>query len=55
MLVETSDIVTKQMKAKKTVDEIKKTGFPEKYKEWGTGFMKTDQWIDLIYQSYSKK
>jgi len=55
MLVETSDIVTKQMKAKKTVDEIKKAGLPDKYKDWGTGFIKTDQWIDLIYQSYSKK
>lgn len=54
MLRETSKIVTDQMKANKTLDEIKKTGFPEKYKSWGTGFIKTDQWAELIYGSYRK-
>jgi cyclase len=55
MLVETADVVTKQMKAKRSLDEIKKTAFPDKYKEWGTGFMKPDQWAELIYRSYSTK
>ena len=55
MLVETSKIVEDQMKAGKTVEEIKKAGFPEKYKDWGTGFIKPDQWAELIYASYSKK
>ena len=55
MLKETSKIVLDGMKAKKSLDEIKKAGFPEKYKTWGDGFIKTDQWAELIYQSYSKK
>jgi cyclase len=55
VLVETSQIVQDAMKAGKSVDEIKKTGLPEKFKEAGSGFIKTDQWIDTIYRSYSKK
>jgi cyclase len=43
------------MKKKQTLDEIKKAGLPEKYKEWGSGFIKTDSWIEIVYRSYSKK
>ena len=53
MLLETSKIVQDAMKKKKTLDEIKKTGFPEKYKGFGTGFIKTDAWIETIYKSYT--
>jgi len=52
-LVETTGIVRKQMDNKKSLDEIKKTGLPAKYKDWGTGFIKTDAWIETIYKSYS--
>ena len=55
MLVETSGIVQDGMKAGKTLDELKKAGFPEKYKEAGSGFIKTEQWIETIFRSYSKK
>jgi cyclase len=54
-LVETTKIVEDAMKQKKTLEEIKKAGFPEKYKEFGSGFIKTDGWIETIYKSYSKK
>ncbi len=37
VLVETSGIVQAQMKKKKTLDEIKKAGLPEKYKNVGFG------------------
>lgn len=53
MLVETTGIVRKQMDEKKSLDEIKTTGLPDKYKDWGTGFIKTDAWIETIYKSYS--
>lgn len=53
MLVETTAIVAKQMDKKKSLDEIKKAGFPEKYKDWGTGFIKADFWIETIYKDYS--
>ena len=55
MLIETSDFVQKAMKKKKSLDEIKKVVFPEKYKDYGTGFIKTDFWIETIYKSYAKK
>lgn len=54
-VVETSKIVQDAMKAGKSLDEIKKAGLPEKYKEAGAGFIKTEQWVETIYKSYSKK
>lgn len=54
-VVETAKIVTDAMKAGKSLDDIKKTGLPEKYKEAGSGFIKTDVWIEIVYRSYSKK
>lgn len=53
MILETSLIVRKAMKEGKTLDEIKKAGLPEKYKEAGSGFIKTDSWIETVYKSYS--
>ena len=52
-LIETTEIVRGQMNKKKSLDEIKKAGLPEKYKDWGTGFIKTDRWIETIFNSYS--
>ena len=54
-LAETAKIVQDEMKKTKTLDEIKKAGLPDKYKEFGTGFIKTDLWIETVYKSYSKK
>ncbi len=55
MLLETTDIVRKQALAGKTLEQIKAQGLPETWKDWGTGFIKTDQWIELIYRSLDKK
>lgn len=55
MLVETTDIVRKRMAAGKTLAEIKTEGLPEEWKSWGTGFIKTDLWIETIHTSLSKK
>jgi glyoxylase-like metal-dependent hydrolase (beta-lactamase superfamily II) len=54
-LIDTSNFIQAEMKKGKSADEIKKAGLPEKYKEWGSGFIKTDFWIDIVYRSYSKK
>ena len=54
-LIDTSNIVQAEMKKGRSAAEIKKTGFPEKYATWGSGFIKTDMWIDILYRSYSKK
>ena len=53
MLLETTLIVRKAMKEGKTLDQIKAAGLPEKYKEAGSGFIKSDAWIETIYKSYS--
>lgn len=55
MIADTADIVRKQMAAGKTMDQIKVQGMPDKYKNLGTGFVKTDTWIQVIYNSLSKK
>ena len=54
-LAETAKIVQDGMKKKKTLDELKKADLPDKYKEYGSGFIKTDAWIETVYKSYSKK
>ena len=53
MLVETTLIVRSAVKQGKTLEQIKAAGFPEKFKEAGSGFIKTDAWIETIYKSYS--
>ncbi len=55
VLVETSRIVQDAMKAGKSLDEIKKAGLPDKFKEAGSGFIKTDLWIETIHRSYATK
>lgn len=55
MLVQTTDIVRKRMAAGKTLDQIKAEGLPEEWKTWGSGFIKTDLWLTLIYNSLSAK
>lgn len=55
MLVQTTAIIQKKMAAKKSLDQIKKEGLPAEWKSWGEGFIKTDQWIDLVYASLKKK
>ncbi len=53
MLTETTDIIRKRMAAGKTVEQAKAEGLPENFKSWGSGFIKTDQWIETIYKSYA--
>ncbi|MEQ1923159.1 MAG: MBL fold metallo-hydrolase [Pyrinomonadaceae bacterium] len=55
ILVETSNIVQDAMKAGKSLDDMKKAGLPEKFKDAGSGFIKTDLWIETLHRSYSKK
>ncbi len=54
-LVETTDIVQKGITSGKTLEGLKNDGLPEKYKSWGTGFIKTGFWIETIYKSLSVK
>jgi glyoxylase-like metal-dependent hydrolase (beta-lactamase superfamily II) len=54
MLVATTAIVDKQMKAGKKLDQIQAQGFPAEWQEWGKGFINTRTWIETIYNSLKK-
>jgi cyclase len=54
MLTETIEVVRKQAATGKTLEQIKAGGLPDTWKSWGTGFIKTDQWIELIYRSLKR-
>ena len=54
MLTETSGIVKKAVADGKTLEDIKAAGLPDKFKSWGTGFIKTDRWVETIYNSGKK-
>ena len=51
MLLETTDIVRKKKAAGKTLDQVKTEGLPDEWKTWGSGFIKTDMWLELVYNS----
>jgi glyoxylase-like metal-dependent hydrolase (beta-lactamase superfamily II) len=55
MLVDSLDAIQKGIKSGKSLDQLKKDGLPEKYKSWGTGFIKTEAWVQTVYNSLSKK
>jgi cyclase len=55
MLVETTALVRQQKEAGKDIKQIQAQGVPEKYKEWGTGFVNADRWLDTIFNSLSQK
>jgi cyclase len=54
MLVDTTALVQKQIKAGKTMEQAQAAGLPDQWKEWGAGFIKTDRWIATVYESLKK-
>ncbi|MEE8169112.1 MAG: MBL fold metallo-hydrolase [Phycisphaerae bacterium] len=55
MLIDSVKIVRERIAAGKTLDEIKAAGMPEKYADWGDGFIKTDAWLETVYNSLTRK
>ena len=51
MLTASADLVRKQMKAGKTLDEIKAAALPAGLEPWAKGFMKGPQWLELVFRS----
>jgi hypothetical protein len=39
----------------KSLADLKAAGLPEKFKDHGNGFIKTDRWIETIYNSATRK
>jgi cyclase len=54
MLYDSADIVRKQMREGKTLEQIKAAGLPESFEPWKKGFFTVPQWLELVYQSLSK-
>lgn len=54
MLVATTDIVQKRKAAGMSLEDAKKAGLPDEWKEWGSGFINTDRWIETIYNSFAQ-
>jgi glyoxylase-like metal-dependent hydrolase (beta-lactamase superfamily II) len=55
MLQQTTEIVRGKISAGKTLDQIKTEGLPAEWAPWGTGFIKTDRWVETIYKSLTAK
>lgn len=51
MLSDSAGLVRKQIKAGKTLDEIKAAGVPDSLAAWANGFIKAPQWLELVYRS----
>jgi len=54
MLYDSADIVRGQMKAGKTLDEIKAAGVPDRLAPWTKGFLSTPNRLELVYRSLEK-
>ena len=55
MLVETSGLVEKAIAAGKTLDEIKATGLPDKWKSWSAPTINTARWLEMLYRGLKPK
>ena len=55
MLVETINLVKKAQADGKSLTDLKAAGLPEKYKDWGSGFINASRWLEISFNSLSKK
>ena len=54
MLTATTDVVRKQIDAGKSLADIKAAGLPDEWKQWGTGFIPQDRWLETIHRSLTR-
>lgn len=52
---ETTEIVRQRIAAGKDEKAVVAEGLPDKWKEWGSGFIKTDMWLSIVYQDLARK
>lgn len=55
MLVETTDIVRSRMADGNTLQQIQSEGLPDKYNSWGGGFINTQRWLEIVFNSLSNR
>ncbi|HKG14796.1 MAG TPA: MBL fold metallo-hydrolase [Pyrinomonadaceae bacterium] len=54
VLRETIALVRARVSAGRTLEQAKAEGLPDKFREWGSGFINTGDWIELVYKSLKK-
>jgi cyclase len=54
MLQETIELVREKKSEGKSLEDIKKEGFPGRYDSWGTAYTNADAWIENIYHGLEK-
>ena len=53
MLTVTLSLVRERRAAGQSLEECQAAGLPEAWKEWGAGFIPTERWIQILYESLS--
>lgn len=54
MLKDTRSLVARAAQEGQTPEQMKKSGLLDKYRELGTGFIKTDNWIDVLFSDIKR-
>jgi hypothetical protein len=55
MLVESMATVKAGIDAGKKLEDLQKAGLGDEWKDWGTGFIPTNFWIQTVYESLQKE
>ena len=55
MLETTTGLVRDGMKAGKTLAQLQAEGLPERWQRWSGDFIKTNTWIQIVYESLSRQ
>lgn len=55
MLVETTGVVRKGISEGKSLEQVRAAGLPDKYKEWGSGFINHARYIEIVYNNLRSK
>ena len=55
MLEKTTKFIREKINAGKSLEQIKKEGFPDEWKKWGAGFISAERWAELVYRSLTEK
>jgi glyoxylase-like metal-dependent hydrolase (beta-lactamase superfamily II) len=55
MLLRTTAVVRGRMAAGKSLGEIQREGLPEEWRDWGSGFISTERWLEIVHRSLSAR
>jgi len=55
MLKETIEIVRQRKAEGQSLEEIQEAGLPSRWDSWGSGFIKTPDWLEFVHQSLEER